>query len=66
MFLRELQLFIKYGEEILNVPRDFEGIKEFLNTHYIEGIVFHRDNGDMCKVKRVDFGFEWNGKVTKR
>lgn len=62
----EKHIFIKHGEEILDVPRDFDGIREYLNSHYVEGIVFHRENGDMCKIKRVDFGFEWNGKVTKR
>ena len=59
-------IFIKHGEEILNVARDLDSIRNFLNENYIEGIVFHRGNGDMCKIKRVDFGFEWNGKVTKR
>ena len=61
-------IFIKHGEEILDVPRNLEGIEEFLKNNYIEGIVFHRNDGsgDMCKIKRVDFGFEWNGKTTKR
>lgn len=48
-----------------NVPRDFEDIKEYLRTHMIEGIVFHRGNGEMCKIKRTDFNFEWNGKTSK-
>lgn len=56
---------IKHGAETLNVKRSFEGIKKYLETHYIEGIVFC--NGDnMCKIKRVDFGLEWNGKTHKR
>ena len=62
-------IFIKHGDDVLvDVPRDFDGIRNFLKTHYIEGIVFHRKNktNDMCKIKRVDFGFEWNGKTTKR
>ena len=45
--------------KIDDCPRDFEGIKEYLRTHEIEGIVWHRGNGDMCKIKRRDFGFEW-------
>ena len=36
-----------------------EGIKEYLSAHEIEGIVWHRGNGEMCKIKRSDFGFEW-------
>ena len=53
-------IIVKHGSIILDLPdRSFEGIREFLNTHYIEGIVFHRDNGEMCKIKRSDFGFPW-------
>lgn len=59
-------ILIKHGSIILDdVPRDFEGIKEYLRTHEIEGIVFHRENGEMCKIKRTDFGFSWNGKTVK-
>ena len=51
----------KHGQRILeNVPRTYEGIKEYLANNYIEGIVFYRQNGQMCKIKRRDFGFEWN------
>jgi hypothetical protein len=54
---------VKHGSIILeNVPRDYEGIKKYLEKHYIEGIVFYRGNGEMCKIKRSDFGFEWNKK----
>lgn len=57
--------FFKHGEKILdNVPRDYDGIRRYLETHMIEGIVFHRGNGDMCKIKRSDFGFTW--KVNKK
>ena len=61
-------IFIKHGAEILDVPRDLDGIRQYLENNNIEGIVFHRNDGsgDMCKIKRVDFGFEWNGKTTKR
>ena len=44
---------------IKDCPRDFEGIREYLRTHNIEGIVFHRGNGKMCKIRRKDFGFKW-------
>lgn len=59
-------ILIKHGEDVLEIERNYESIKDFLKNNYIEGIVFHRGNGDMCKIKRVDFGFEWNGKTTKR
>lgn len=62
-------ILVRHGDEILeNVPRTFEGIREYLKENDIEGIVFHRQNAenDMAKIKRVDFGFEWNGKIKKR
>lgn len=43
----------------LNCPRDFAGIREYLRTHDIEGIVWYRGNGEMCVVDREDFGFDW-------
>ena len=51
----------KHGLRILeNVPRNYEDLKKYLEEHYIEGIVFYRGNGEMCKIKRSDFGFNWN------
>lgn len=56
----------RHGKRILkDVPRTYVGIKEYLKNHYIEGIVFYRDNGQMCKIKRRDFGFEWNKNIPK-
>lgn len=50
----------KHGRiKIKDCPRDFEGIREYLRTHAIEGIVFWRDGVPGCKIKRRDFGFEW-------
>ena len=52
---------MKHGEHILaDVPRSFEGIKDYLQEHYIEGIVFWKDGEPRCKIKRSDFGFKWN------
>lgn len=54
---------IRHGEVILEcVPRTFEGIKEYLSENYIEGIVFWLDGEPVAKIKRSDFGFEWNKK----
>jgi len=55
-------ILIKHGETILEVERTFDGIKTFLSENVIEGIVFHRKNGDMCKIKRSDFGLDWGNK----
>ena len=50
----------KHGIRILSdVPRSFEGIKAYLEEHYIEGIVFWKDGEPQCKIKRSDFGFKW-------
>jgi hypothetical protein len=38
------------------VPRDFEGLKQYLLSDFpYEGIVWHRDNGDMVKLRVNDF-----------
>ena len=39
--------------------RSFDGIREYLRTHVIEGIVFWKDGAPRCKIKRKDFGFKW-------
>ena len=48
-----------HGATVLDVPRTFEGIKQYLTDHYIEGIVFWYDGEPRCKIKRSDFGLEW-------
>ena len=50
---------IKHGSLLINVNRDFESIKEYLEDHEIEGIVFWLNDEPVCKIKRSDFGFEW-------
>ena len=45
--------------KIHDCPRTFLGIKEWLRTHEVEGIVFWKDGKPRCKIKRTDFGFEW-------
>ena len=55
----EMHELWKHGEEKIECPRDFEGIKSFLSSLKHEGIVFHHQDGRMCKIRRRDFGFEW-------
>ena len=50
---------IKHGSLLIDVNRDFESIKEYLEDHKIEGIVFWLNDEPVCKIKRSDFGFEW-------
>lgn len=63
--LKKDQLF-KHGSRIVDVERDFYSIKEFLKNNYIEGIVFWLDDEPVCKIKRVDFGLEWNGSTVHK
>ena len=50
----------KYSHvEEIDVPRTFEGIRDFLEKNNIEGIVFWKDGEPKCKIKRSDFGFTW-------
>ena len=43
--------------EVLDAPRDFDGLKEYLRDKEIEGIVWHHPDGRMVKIKRRDFDF---------
>ena len=49
----------RHGEFLAYPPRTFEGIREYLKTNEVEGIVFWKDGEPQCKIKRTDFGFEW-------
>jgi hypothetical protein len=49
----------RHGVKVIEVERTFEGIKKYLEDHYIEGIVFWKDGEPKCKIKRSDFGFKW-------
>lgn len=52
-------LFV-HGAMIIDTPRTFNTLKEYLlskfdSEPYFEGIVWHRDNGDMVKLRVKDF-----------
>lgn len=40
---------------IPEAPRTYQSILTYLSLHNIEGIVFHRENGQMAKIKLTDF-----------
>mgnify|MGYP003385520133 CR=1 FL=1 len=64
--LLDKHVFIKHGQTILSdAPRTFEGIRDYLSSHEIEGIVWHHPDGCMVKIKRRDFGFDWPPKYRK-
>lgn len=48
----------KHVDFLLDCPRDFAGIKEYLSKLDIEGIVWHHPDGRMVKIKKKDFGLK--------
>jgi hypothetical protein len=57
-------MLVPHGAELLgDVPRSFEGIRAYLASHEIEGIVWWRVPGDpdcdKAKIKRRDFKLPW-------
>lgn len=57
----EFDTLVQHGLDCISVERTFEGIRDYLEQHKIEGIVFWKDGIPWCKIKRTDFGFEWKG-----
>lgn len=56
----EKDILERHGIRVIeDCPRTFEGLKDYLESHYIEGIVFWKDGEPQCKIKRSDFGFDW-------
>lgn len=51
--------------KIKDCPHTFDGIREWLRLHEVEGIVFWKDGEPRCKIKRRDFGFPWPVKEGK-
>ena len=58
----DMDMLLPHGHAVEEVNRTFEGIRDYLTTHYIEGLVFWKDGGPQCKIKRTDFGFPWGRK----
>jgi hypothetical protein len=48
-----------HGVKKVDVIRDFDHIKAYLEENYIEGLVFWLDDQPVCKIKRSDFGLPW-------
>lgn len=47
---------IRHGVTVITgCPRDYPGIRTYLETAGIEGIVWHHSDGRMVKIKRKDF-----------
>ncbi len=52
-------VLIPHGREAVEVDRSYEGIREYLKTHAVEGLVFWKNGEPWCKIKRSDFGLKW-------
>lgn len=50
---------LPHGKDVVYPERTFQGIKRYLATHSVEGLVFWKDGAPQCKIKRSDFGFPW-------
>ena len=49
------------AERYDDVPRTFDGLREWLHDRDIEGLVFHHPDGRMAKIKLRDFGLKRGG-----
>jgi hypothetical protein len=50
---------IRHGAYHLgHISRTFDGIREYLRDHDIEGVVWHHPDGRMAKIKARDFGIK--------
>lgn len=56
-------ILVPHGESRIEAPRDFDGIRAFLESNPIEGIVWWRNVDDQdcekVKIKAKDFGIKW-------
>ena len=58
-------VLVPHGAEVIEVVRTFRDIRDYLEHHNIEGIVFWKGGEPQCKIKRSDFGFTWPVKAEK-
>ncbi len=62
----ESDILVRHGSEVIEVERSYEGLKQYLTEHNIEGIVFWKDGEPKCKIKRRDFGLVWGHDARRR
>ncbi len=57
-----IHILLKHGAYKLFITDfSFEGLKKYFQENDIEGIVFHHDDGRMCKIRKSDFGIKRTG-----
>lgn len=54
-----IDILERHGAHKIDIKRDFESVKYYLEHNNVEGIVFWFNGEPVCKIKRSDFGFEW-------
>ena len=56
---REKHALLRHGCDTMNdCPRTFNALRDYLQRHNIEGIVWHHPDGRMVKIKARDFGIQ--------
>lgn len=55
----EKDYIVPHGVREVEVKRDFDSVKEWLENNKEEGLVFWLNGEPICKIKRTDFGYEW-------
>lgn len=55
----ESDILVRHGSVEVLIKRDFDSIKEWLETHNEEGLVFWLNGVPVCKIKRTDFSLKW-------
>lgn len=46
-----------FADIYLDVPRNYEGLREWMKDKTIEGLVWHHSDGRMAKLKKKDFNW---------
>lgn len=54
----EAHVLIPHGRYMVEAPRSYEELKEWLRYEEIEGVVWHNSDGRMAKIKKSDFLYE--------
>jgi hypothetical protein len=54
-----MHTLVRHGDYMVEAPRDFDGLRAWLEAHRYEGIVFWHPDGRMCKIRRGDYGLKW-------
>ena len=54
------------SKEVTDLDLTFKGVKKWLLNNNVEGLVFHHNDGRMCKIRRKDFNIPWNNEELRK